>query len=471
MQGCAKGIHGTVYLDANANNKKDDSETTLLAGVTFTVTKDGEEIDDGVTDSTGAYEADMEGSGEYCVIITQSDLLSPDASRVTALSKPVQMIRETAIRFARYLKQKLGFSEALAQTAVAEICTDGSDNDDDGLTDCLDTTDCSADTSCKEAGKCTDSIDNDKDGKTDCDDNDCSTDTTCDDSATTTPPKVENGKVCQTPKGLELELDVPIATDYKGLIDGIDDETLNVSNDSGSNSITMEIKYPESCTLLALTLPEYLIPVLTADLAEYDSATHRINLEAALVDDTCSEGDIININEDVLRVCDLPLEVDSTLTFGDQEDTITPSVVCPDKSDTTVLLQKFTLSVEGSNDISIAPVASTSSGNSGDVVTVATTITNNTSLDLSATLTTTVTSTATGISYDVSPSTAGSCTGTTTGSCDFDLTTTAVVVTATFTLPTVTTSTNLTYTTSLSATANGDSGLFTGSSVSITVEP
>lgn len=60
---------------------------------------------------------------------------------------------------------------------TAETCTDGIDNDNDGTTDC-------ADSSCLSLGPCGDeicgdAIDNDGDGDVDCDDSDCSSQETC----------------------------------------------------------------------------------------------------------------------------------------------------------------------------------------------------------------------------------------------------------------------------------------------------
>lgn len=52
-----------------------------------------------------------------------------------------------------------------------ELCTDGADNDADGLVDCEDG-DCSFDPSCVELA-CSDGVDDDDDGLTDCDDDDC----------------------------------------------------------------------------------------------------------------------------------------------------------------------------------------------------------------------------------------------------------------------------------------------------------
>lgn len=64
-----------------------------------------------------------------------------------------------------------------------EICDDGIDNDDDGLTDCDDSTDCSQDPACSAPSEpeiCNDGIDNDGDGLTDCLDRlDCRQDPAC----------------------------------------------------------------------------------------------------------------------------------------------------------------------------------------------------------------------------------------------------------------------------------------------------
>jgi len=60
--------------------------------------------------------------------------------------------------------------------AGPEICTDGNDNDLDGLTDCADAVDCGAEVQCNESLNCADAIDNDLDGLIDCADSiDCPT--------------------------------------------------------------------------------------------------------------------------------------------------------------------------------------------------------------------------------------------------------------------------------------------------------
>mgnify|MGYP001817957386 FL=1 len=71
-----------------------------------------------------------------------------------------------------------------------EICNDGIDNDNDGLTDCNDSADCSNNSACiapsPETEICHDGIDNDNDGLTDCNDSaDCSSNLVCDENIDT----------------------------------------------------------------------------------------------------------------------------------------------------------------------------------------------------------------------------------------------------------------------------------------------
>ena len=56
-------------------------------------------------------------------------------------------------------------------STLPEDCTDGADNDADGLLDCEDD-DCAADPACLEQD-CADGVDNDGDGRQDCADEDC----------------------------------------------------------------------------------------------------------------------------------------------------------------------------------------------------------------------------------------------------------------------------------------------------------
>ncbi len=65
--------------------------------------------------------------------------------------------------------------------SLPEVCNDARDNDRDGLTDCADTVDCATDANCIVLPEvCNDTRDNDRDGLTDCADTaDCSLDANC----------------------------------------------------------------------------------------------------------------------------------------------------------------------------------------------------------------------------------------------------------------------------------------------------
>ena len=74
-------------------------------------------------------------------------------------------------------------NDAACQVLVEDICDDTIDNDGDGLTDC-DDDDCAGDIACSvlTETECDDGLDNDDDGDTDCDDSDCIGDAACTDT-------------------------------------------------------------------------------------------------------------------------------------------------------------------------------------------------------------------------------------------------------------------------------------------------
>jgi hypothetical protein len=69
-------------------------------------------------------------------------------------------------------------SDPACQPQAETNCSDGLDNDNDGLTDCNDQ-DCANDPVCLPETNCNDGVDNDSDGFTDCNDQDCANDPVC----------------------------------------------------------------------------------------------------------------------------------------------------------------------------------------------------------------------------------------------------------------------------------------------------
>ncbi len=70
-------------------------------------------------------------------------------------------------------------------------CTNGVDDDQDGLTDCADS-DCAFDSACQPETNCTNGVDDDQDGLTDCDDSDCASDAACQTSSSCSSTQIED---------------------------------------------------------------------------------------------------------------------------------------------------------------------------------------------------------------------------------------------------------------------------------------
>ena len=114
---------------------------------------------------------------------------------------------------------------------VVEICTDGLDNDGDGLIDCADS-DCASDPICilpppKGVEICNDGLDNDSDSLVDCADPDCASDLICPKlSAPTLPPAPVLAPPLSTPTGPAPMIPwLPTLTIEGNCADGIDDDS------------------------------------------------------------------------------------------------------------------------------------------------------------------------------------------------------------------------------------------------------
>ncbi|EKD41512.1 MAG: hypothetical protein ACD_73C00685G0002 [uncultured bacterium] len=472
--GCAKGLNGTIYLDENGNTKQDSTEV-LLAGLTFTVTLDGKEIDTGITAEDGTYDVEMDGSGEYCVEVSASDLVNSDVTRVGTLLVPYYHLKTQTIRFAKKIWKALPIGEAFAEVTPTEtLCSDGVDNDEDGSTDC-DDSDCSGDSACS-VNDCV-ATDSDTDGVPDCTESLCSAEDVCDTDTTTTdtdsPATITNGKACDTAKGLILTLDVPIAVDYTTTVADID-TTETKSQEVGDN-FTLDITYPKTCTLDEIKLPEYTEPATAAIKTNYYStSTHKIDLQKAidLTNDAglCDEDAPGSASLDALVTCPLELNLIDDGIIGDETGTFQPTVTCPD--DESYDLTEFTLNKEGSNDLVIVISHADTDGDNtwsiNDAVTTTITITNNSTIDLSSSDFEFDIDTPTTVSGQDTTITDGTCTGSQTISCNFDIAaSTTVTVTIDYTLPgTISAATDFTTTATLTlneTTSNPitESGTFT----------
>lgn len=472
---CASGLQGTIYLDENGNSKKDSTEQHL-AGLTFTVTLDGEDIATGITDSTGNFEVDMDGQGEYCVEVSSSDLETSNVTRVAALFKPLIRVKNQIIKLAKKIWDLTPFNEALAQstTETEADCNDGDDNDSDGFTDC-DDTDCAGDSSCI-VDDCI-ATDSDTDGVPDCTESLCSSASACDSSSstsTTDTSTVSNGLACKTATGLVLELDVPVEVDFSTTAGDLEDtETISKSLDT---SFTITIDYPLNCTLKQVTLPDFIQPTSSTVRSNfYTASTHKLDLQETLdaSNDSglCDDTDPETPAYDSIRSCPLALTVIDDGVIGTEEDTLPIKVVCPDE--VTYTLKTFTLQKNADDDIVIeitqTDVDTNGTWEAGDEVSAAITITNNSATDLDASdfdFSVITPSSAQNQSATIS---SGSCNGSQTVSCSFDLAADdTVTLTIDYDLPaSITTSTD--FQTSASLTVNATSTEFNDTST-ITVD-
>jgi len=97
-----------------------------------------------------------------------------------------------------------------------ENCTDGIDNDGDGLTDCADP-ECVGAVGCVETA-CADTLDDDRDGATDCDDFDCAIDAACLPATCAEDLHEDNDD-----RATATDWTVPTATEYLAVLPGDDD--------------------------------------------------------------------------------------------------------------------------------------------------------------------------------------------------------------------------------------------------------
>ncbi len=129
-----------------------------------------------VTTNTGAYVATTAADGSYLL-----DPVTVATYKLTA-TKPGYVDQTVRLRVAagETTTADLQLAAAPAPLVVIEQCSDGVDNDGDGLTDCADAA-CTTDSSCQlpPAEICDNGLDDDLDGAADCSDSDCAGHTVC----------------------------------------------------------------------------------------------------------------------------------------------------------------------------------------------------------------------------------------------------------------------------------------------------
>lgn len=359
---CSSGLTGKIYLDVNGNDIREDSEK-LLAGLTFKVTLDDEEIATGTTDANGEFNVDINKAGQYCVIVGESDIINSNVTQVT----PSTLVTATSDSDLDQLIDEMSSESLSFLVKTAETTTTDSGDSTSGSTD--------------------------------------------------TPATIESGKACDDSSGFVLEMDVPIGIAYDADVSTLSDQSYTISRSSGSNSFSLVLAYPLSCTLRETKLPDYIIPVSSDVLATFNTTTRKINFSEAVETDSvsCITESASLISQDSLRTCTINFELDEDKILGSSgsdNNTFTPYVICPDDSE--VELQTFTVNFNGNDDIEITSTSNDDVNNnndtweSGDIVTITTTITNNSSIDFSddtTQVTVTTPTSVSGATYAISPAT------------------------------------------------------------------
>lgn len=438
---CTGNLTGSVFLDLNGDNKKNDDEQ-VLAGLAIEVTKNDKDFETDTTDSNGEFKVALNGSATYCVVVDDNSLrTSTGVEAVSALVLPTEL---PLVKF---------------QTVTTETdCDDTLDDDSDGDTDC-DDSDCSDDAACASTTEtdCDDTLDDDSDGDTDCDDSDCSSNSACssdsdstsDDSTTTT----ESGKVCEDSTGFTWDNDVPVALAYS--VDDVSEETTDAVGPG--DGVIANLQFPESCEFNVFSIPAGVEPS-NAPSGTYDTSNRKMDIQAAIetfeaAGFTFTTNTPLVVNEDPIKTFPLQLVVDDDLV--DATDlTLAPTVSCPD--DTTVTLSTVTIDIDVADVFAVTHTDNTGGAevDDGDTVIVTTTVTNNSSADFTDIELVLTISTSTTITFPAACTASGS----TSTECTFDLATGASTsFTTSITFPaTVTDTTTYTLTGTLTVISGGD---------------
>lgn len=342
LASCAGNLTGIIFLDENGNNKRDDGEGRI-ADLSFAVTKDDEDFDDGQTDGDGEYSVAVGGAGEYCVEVTEGGLSGTnDDGSAPALVSALQIGTRGSIK-----RQSTDTDDDSDSTDTT------TDTDDDSTTD--DTT---------------------SDDSTDSTDDTTDDTTTTDEESETSSATAESGKACnKSSGGFGLELDVPIAMDYATGVESIEDPADRTV--SRGDRISLSVIYPESCEFDLIYLPLSVTPVAVPS-DSYDSTTGLFNFATAIAATTVTESEGIAVHHDDLNTYTLTLDIDQDGSLDTKSVTITPTMSCPD--DETVTLKAHNIEINSEEDLEVTNDV-TGTKTYGGALTVTTTVVNNSGIN------------------------------------------------------------------------------------------
>ena len=422
---CTGTLSGNVFLDKDGDNQQDDDESQV-ANVTYTVSLDDAELSSEKTDLEGSYYVILETPGTYCIDISDEALMiSSSASTSPAV---IQAKADTAESATLSIED----SETETTSEEADTTTDSDDTADDTTTE----TPASEDT-----------------------------------EDTQDTGVVSSGHVCDTPQGITLEMDVPIAVDYTSAIKAL--ETPPQRTVSPGDLFTVDVQFPQSCTFKLLYLPSSLTPNLPSSAsAAYDAVTGQFNFNTAIAAaGTLPTSTPLAINSDPLKTYSLALTVDSDIaSLESQNVSIAPSVVCPNAATVALKSHSIEINSDGAFEVEQSMTSDTDPVSYGSKITITTVVRNETEvnydaehLDLTITTTNVTAMTALNTTQCSSKGQAVACSFALAGG-------SAVTLTNTYFLPeTLENTTTFTTTAELAVESNGTAATYEGDTISLSL--
>lgn len=429
LAACSGQLTGSVFLDKNGNNQKDEEDPDI-ANIPYKITLDEQDVLSERTAYDGTFYTIVDKTGTYCVVVSEEDLITTSAQ--TSMS-PIVLSTSASMTVSSAPKFNVDTGEADPES--------GADDEADSAGD--------SQGSSGSGGTIT--------------------------PTTTSTATIQSGEACDTPMGIMLEMNVPIAVDYKSAIAAIETPTKKVV--SPGDVFTIDVQYPKSCTFDLIYLSSSLTP---QDMmgAYYDATTGQFNFNAAI--EAAGESSLetstpLSINVDPIVTYPLALKVDADeISLESKSVTISPTVKCPDGSKVSLKTHSIEITSDGAFDVTQSWSSDTASATYGSEITVKTVVENTTGAAYTADNIELVLSTTNITQLDSVTSTSSSASCTLNGqkaTCSFPLAAnSSLTVYTKYTLPTsLVSNTSFVTSASLTVDANGSSATYDGDTASVTL--
>lgn len=285
--GCSGKIEGSVFLDENGNNSRDQNEPGI-SKILYSVTLDGNIIKSGTTNDAksleGQFSFTANDKGYYCVEIKKTAMAYLEPSTAPQIAKPPAAAKKS-------LPSKAGETASTSGTSTTATTTPATAGD------------------------------------TKADDTEES-DTSNDSQETVKEPELpditQSLKTCANSKGYgeKLRLDVPVAKDFEGSVAKLP-ETQIIEAGVGENFF-YDINYPCSCKPLNFSLPETIIPAINK------GDGNMLDISALI--SKAEKVDLPSYDITVDKMCKVTTELQLASGSGSEEVELSPQALCPNDS-------------------------------------------------------------------------------------------------------------------------------------------